>query len=65
MTNLQLAIQFFLQLGIILLVCRVVGIIAARFGQPQVVAEMIAGVCMGPSLLGWFAPAWGEDYMDI
>jgi Kef-type K+ transport system membrane component KefB len=60
MTNLQLAIQFFLQLGIILLVCRVVGIIAARFGQPQVVAEMIAGVCLGPSLLGLFAPAWGE-----
>ncbi|WP_395718039.1 cation:proton antiporter [Prosthecobacter sp.] len=60
MTNLQLAIQFFLQLAIILMVCRVVGIIAARFGQPQVVAEMIAGVCMGPSLLGLFAPTWGE-----
>jgi Kef-type K+ transport system membrane component KefB len=60
MTNLQLAIQFFLQLGIILIVCRIVGIIAARFGQPQVVAEMIAGVCMGPSLVGLFAPTWGE-----
>lgn len=58
MTNLQLAIQFFLQLGIILIACRLVGIIAARFGQPQVVAEMIAGVCMGPSLLGLFAPEW-------
>lgn len=56
MTNLQLAIQFFLQLAIILMVCRVVGMIAARFGQPQVVAEMIAGVCMGPSLLGLFMP---------
>jgi|GEM_PF-1753362 len=60
MTNLQLAIQFFLQLGIILIICRVVGIIAARFGQPQVVAEMIAGVCMGPSLLGALAPAWSD-----
>lgn len=60
MTNLQLAIQFFLQLGIILVVCRIVGMIAARFGQPQVVAEMIAGVCMGPSLLGLFQPAWSE-----
>jgi len=60
MTNLQLAIQFFLQLGIILIVCRIVGMIAARFGQPQVVAEMIAGVCMGPSLLGLFAPEWSE-----
>jgi Kef-type K+ transport system membrane component KefB len=60
MTNLQLAIQFFLQLGIILIICRVVGIIASRFGQPQVVAEMIAGVCLGPSLLGTLAPAWSE-----
>lgn len=56
MTNLQLAIQLFLQLAIILMVCRVVGMIAARFGQPQVVAEMIAGVCMGPSLMGLFLP---------
>jgi Kef-type K+ transport system membrane component KefB len=56
MTNLQLAIQLFLQLAIILMVCRVVGMIAARFGQPQVVAEMIAGVCMGPSLMGAFLP---------
>ncbi|MCX6855955.1 MAG: cation:proton antiporter, partial [Verrucomicrobia bacterium] len=56
MTNLQLAIQLFLQLAIILMVCRVVGMIAARFGQPQVVAEMIAGVCLGPSLMGLFLP---------
>ncbi len=60
MTNLQLAIQFFLQLGIILLFCRVVGMVAARFGQPQVVAEMIAGVCLGPSLLGFFQPGLSE-----
>ncbi len=61
MTNLQLAIQFFLQIGLILMVCRVVGMIAARFGQPQVVAEMIAGVLLGPSLLGEFAPRWSES----
>ncbi|QOV89190.1 cation:proton antiporter domain-containing protein [Humisphaera borealis] len=56
MTNLQLAIQFFLQIALILSFCRVVGIVAARFGQPQVVAEMIAGVLLGPSLLGLFFP---------
>lgn len=60
MTNLQLAIQFFLQLGIILIFCRIVGMIAARFGQPQVVAEMIAGVCLGPSLLGFLHPGLSE-----
>ncbi len=61
MNNLNLAIHFFLQLAVILLFCRVVGAIAARFGQPQVVAEMIAGVLLGPSLFGLLAPevqAW-------
>lgn len=56
MTNLQLAILFFLQLALILVVCRTVGRVAARFGQPQVVAEMIAGVMLGPSLLGLALP---------
>lgn len=56
MNNLQLAIHFFLQIAVILLVCRAVGLIAKRFGQPQVVAEMIAGVLLGPSLFGLLAP---------
>ncbi len=56
MTNLQLAVQFFLQIGLILLFCRVVGLIAGRLGQPQVVAEMIAGVLLGPSLFGLLWP---------
>ena len=61
MNNLHLAVQFFLQLAVILLFCRLVGAVAARFGQPQVVAEMIAGVLLGPSLFGLLAPeaqAW-------
>jgi Kef-type K+ transport system membrane component KefB len=56
MNNLHLAVQFFLQLAVILLFCRIVGAIAVRFGQPQVVAEMIAGVLLGPSLFGWVWP---------
>ena len=61
MNNLSLAVQFFIQLAVILLFCRLVGLIAAKFGQPQVVAEMIAGVLLGPSLFGLFWPetqAW-------
>jgi K+:H+ antiporter len=56
MNNLSLAIHFFLQLAIILLFCRFVGSIASRLGQPQVVAEMLAGVLLGPSLFGWLWP---------
>jgi len=56
MKNPLLAEYFFLQIAVILTTCRIVGIVARRFGQPQVVAEMIAGVCLGPSLLGLFFP---------
>ncbi|HET9856246.1 MAG TPA: cation:proton antiporter [Chthoniobacterales bacterium] len=56
MNNLHLAVQFFLQLAVILLFCRLVGAIAARLGQPQVVAEMLAGVLLGPSLFGLLWP---------
>lgn len=55
-SNLQLAIQFFFQIAVILAFCQVVGRIAKHFGQPQVVAEMIAGVLLGPSLFGLFWP---------
>jgi Kef-type K+ transport system membrane component KefB len=56
MNNVHLAVQFFLQLAVILLFCRLVGAIAARLGQPQVVAEMLAGVLLGPSLFGLLWP---------
>jgi Kef-type K+ transport system membrane component KefB len=60
MNNVHLAVQFFLQIAIILLACRVVGAIAAKMGQPQVVAEMITGVLLGPSLFGMLAPEWQQ-----
>lgn len=60
MNNVHLAVQFFLQIAVILLACRIVGAIAARFGQPQVVAEMITGVMLGPSLFGQISPEWQQ-----
>ena len=61
LTNFELSLRFFLQLAFILGVCRGVGWLARRMGQPQVVGEMIAGVLMGPSLFGQVFPpaqAW-------
>jgi len=58
MDNLQLSVQFFLQIAVILACCRIAGAVALRFGQPQVVAEMVVGVLLGPSLFGWIAPDW-------
>src|SRR5436309_10164135 len=56
MTGPQLSVAFFLQMFVILAVCRVVGTLARRIAQPQVVGEMIAGVLLGPSLFGLFFP---------
>ena len=56
MTPFDLSVLFFLQLAVILAACRIVGIIFKRLGQSQVVSEMITGVLLGPSLLGWVSP---------
>ncbi len=56
MTTPQMSVYFFLQAAVILLVCRLVGLLARRLGQPQVVGEMIAGVALGPSLFGALLP---------
>lgn len=51
------SVHFFMQLAVILLTCRIVGWAGKKFlGQPQVVGEMIAGVVLGPSLLGLLLP---------
>jgi Kef-type K+ transport system membrane component KefB len=45
-----------LQVAVVVGFSRVVGILFKKIGQPQVVGEMIAGIMLGPSLLGWLAP---------
>ncbi len=57
MTPAQLSITFFLQVAVILLICRLVGTAVQRWlAQPRVVGEMIAGVILGPSVFGALAP---------
>src|SRR6185503_16791611 len=45
-----------LQVAVILLASRVVGMLFTKIKQPQVIGEMVAGILLGPSLLGWAAP---------
>jgi Kef-type K+ transport system membrane component KefB len=56
MPTTQLSIYFFLQAAVVLGACQLVGRLARKVGQPQVVGEMIAGVLLGPSLLGLLLP---------
>jgi Kef-type K+ transport system membrane component KefB len=48
--------QLVLQIAVILAAARVVGFIFQKINQPQVMGEMVAGILLGPSLLGWLAP---------
>jgi Kef-type K+ transport system membrane component KefB len=48
--------RFFLAAVVVLVVCRVVVMALRRVGQPPVIGEMIAGVLLGPSLLGLLLP---------
>ena len=45
-----------LQIGLVLVVCRLVGELFLKIRQPRVNGEMFAGVMLGPSLLGTVAP---------
>jgi len=51
---------FFLQLMVLLLVARLFAEVAARLSVPSVIGELLAGVVLGPSLLGWLSP--GETF---
>jgi Kef-type K+ transport system membrane component KefB len=48
--------RLFAQLILIVLLARVCGAVAKRAGQPAVIGEMIAGILLGPSLMGWCCP---------
>lgn len=45
-----------LQIIVILLAARLIGYLFRLIHQPQVMGEMIAGILLGPSLLGWISP---------
>src|SRR5512138_2145768 len=52
---LVLLVQFAVLLG----TARLLGAIARRLGQPSVMGEVIAGVLLGPTVLGHLLPAVG------
>jgi Kef-type K+ transport system membrane component KefB len=45
-----------LAIAVIVVATNLVGALFRRIGQPQVMGEVIAGILLGPSFLGWLAP---------
>lgn len=73
MSPLPLILSLCLQAGVILGVCHLAGKLATKLGQPSVVGMMIAGVLLGPSMLGviwpvgqlWVFPADTRDWLKV
>jgi hypothetical protein len=58
-TNLQDPLpRLFLQLIIVLFVARMAGVLAAKFRQPAVIGEMIAGILLGPVVARLAVPGY-------
>ncbi|HEY3429572.1 MAG TPA: cation:proton antiporter [Cyclobacteriaceae bacterium] len=51
-------VQLLIQLGVMLLMGRLFAEVARKFKQPAVVGELVAGVLLGPTILGMIEPAW-------
>lgn len=49
--------RLLIAIAVIIGVSRLVSMLFVRFRQPQVVGEMVAGIMLGPSLLGWLSGA--------
>jgi len=49
-------VTLILEIAVIVSAARIFGILFRYINQPQVIGEMVAGILLGPSLLGWVAP---------
>ncbi len=58
----NLVAAVFLALAVVLIVCRIFGYVATKVGQPRVMGEVIAGLVLGPSLLGAISANWQATF---
>lgn len=54
---------FFVQLCALLVLAILLGRLAGRFGLPAVAGELLTGVILGPSLLGWVLPGVSARFL--
>lgn len=62
MTNADFVLHFGAAWLVVIVCARFVGVIARMVGQSAVIGEMISGILLGPSVLGWILPGIG-DYL--
>ena len=54
-----------LALVVVLVVARILGAMFRGLNQPQVMGEVIAGILLGPSFLGWLAPGVASQILPL
>jgi Kef-type K+ transport system membrane component KefB len=57
----QLLFSILIQLVIMIAAARIMNLLFRRFGQPGVIGETVAGLLLGPSLLGHFFPGFSTE----
>jgi Kef-type K+ transport system membrane component KefB len=58
-------VQLLIQLSVMLLMGRLFAEIARRLNQPAVVGELIAGIILGPTIMGMLQPGWFEALYPV
>lgn len=53
--------QFILYLALIIIFTKAAGHLSVKLGQPSVLGKLIAGILLGPALLGWIQP---DDFIS-
>jgi Kef-type K+ transport system membrane component KefB/nucleotide-binding universal stress UspA family protein len=56
---------FLLQFALLLASARLLGEVMKRYGQPPVFGELLAGILLGPSFLGWVAPSLSASLFPL
>jgi Kef-type K+ transport system membrane component KefB len=54
-----------LALVVIIVVARILGALFRRLNLPQVMGEVVAGILLGPSFLGWLAPEVASQILPV
>jgi Kef-type K+ transport system membrane component KefB len=58
-------VQLLIQLTLMLVMGRIFAELARRLRQPAVVGEIIAGIILGPTILGMIEPAWFDALFPL
>lgn len=61
----EAVVQLLIQLAIMLLAARLFAEIARRLKQPAVIGEIIAGIILGPTVMGMLQPEWFEALFPV